>query len=130
MSVGQRYRIRYRKIDSFGNCVGGPLIEGEGILLAKYGANHYDHLFMLDNNEQVWCTSNSVYPLSDQRLATLSILADTEFDLSVLEEVSTFLNGLGIVSTVSGPSIIIDFSGAAVLKALLRKMYSSLILDD
>ena len=130
MVVGERYRIRYRKFDRItGNPISTKLEDGEGVLLSKYSVNVYNHMFELDNGERVWCTSNSVFELEDQKLIA-SILSDTEFDLGIVDEVSTFLQGLGIRNQVANSSIVIDFSGVSMMKQLLSKMYATLLLDD
>jgi hypothetical protein len=129
MIVGERYRIKYRKFDPTGRPVHSKLIDGEGTLVSKYSVNMYNHIFALDNNEQVWVTSNSVFELENQKLIGV-MLDNTEFDLGGVEEVSVFLNGIGVKNQILGSSIVIDFSGVSIMKQLLSKMYATLLLDD
>jgi hypothetical protein len=58
------------------------------------------------------------------------MLDNTEFDLGGVEEVSVFLNGIGVKNQILGSSIVIDFSGVSIMKQLLSKMYATLLLDD
>lgn len=128
--LGRKYHIKYRKFDKNGRlCYGQELTSGVGMLVGIFDVapNNHHHSFILENSdERVWATANSIIKEVDRNL--FEDVSEIAFeDSESLNNISCFLDGIGVGNKVVNDTIVIPFSSVKIFNQLIHKLYSDIL---